>query len=97
MNSEGRSVFDVMDPHTGNIPSIIHPDENDHSIRDSFVIPGLDDPYANAVDDYVDDDDPGFDLYEVAERDFVSVAKQLADKYGFPARGCVPGPDKGIC
>ncbi len=72
---------------------IQHQLDNNSSM--SFVLGALEDQYANAVDEYVDDDDPGFDLYEVAERDFVSVAKQLADKYDFPARSCAPGPDKG--
>lgn len=38
------------------------------------------------VDEYVDDEDPGFVLYEVSEREFSRVSKQLADKYGFPER-----------
>lgn len=29
----------------------------------------------NAIDEYNDDDDPGFDLYEVGEKDFIKVAK----------------------
>lgn len=40
--------------------------------------------HKNLIDEYIDDDDPGFDLYEVGEKDFVKVAKQLAEKFGFP-------------
>jgi len=29
----------------------------------------------NVIDEYTDDDDPGFHLYEVAEKDFPRVAK----------------------
>jgi hypothetical protein len=35
----------------------------------------LEDAKNNQVDEYLDDDDPGFDLYEVGEKDFVRVAK----------------------
>lgn len=38
----------------------------------------------NLIDEYNDDEDPGFDLYEVGEKEFVKIAKQLADKFGFP-------------
>jgi hypothetical protein len=31
--------------------------------------------YKTQVDDYQDDEDPGFDLYEVGEKDFPRVAK----------------------
>ena len=42
------------------------------------------DEHRNQVDEYQDDDDPGFDCYEVGEKDFPRVAKQLAEKFGFP-------------
>ena len=42
--------------------------------------------HRNQVDEYQDDDDPGFDCYEVGEKDFPRVAKQLAEKFGFPQR-----------
>ncbi len=54
----------------------------------SQILTALENPFQNAVDEYTDDDDPGFDLYEVAERDFPRVSKQLAETYGFPARSC---------
>ena len=38
------------------------------------------------VDEFENEDDPGFDLYEVGEEEFPAVATQLAVKYGFPAR-----------
>jgi hypothetical protein len=67
------------------MPSIIQ-NQNDSSCfageAASLVLSGLED----APDEYVDDEDPGFDLYEVGEREFVKVARQLADKYGFPQR-----------
>ena len=40
------------------------------------------------VEEYEGNEDPGFDLYEVKEKDFERIAKQLADKYGFPVRAC---------
>ena len=56
--------------------------QNSHS----FVLTGLEEN--NVVDEYDNDDDPGFDLYEVNERDFLKVSKQLAIKFNFPARAC---------
>lgn len=100
-SEEEKSAFEGLGDHPGRMPSMIHHQgNNDSSLflqnSQSFVISALEDQYANAVDEYTDDDDPGFDLYEVAERDFVAVAKQLADKYGFPGRSCAPGNEKGF-
>jgi len=39
----------------------------------SFVISALEDQQ-NIIDEYDGDDDPGFDLYEVGERDFPKVS-----------------------
>ena len=38
------------------------------------------------VDDYVDDDDPGFDAYVVSETNFVASCQELAKQFNFPAR-----------
>ncbi|EAS00422.2 Serine/Threonine kinase domain protein (macronuclear) [Tetrahymena thermophila SB210] len=46
------------------------------------------------IDEYTDDDDPGFDLYEVPQKDFVRVAQQLAEKSDFPARAVSSIPKK---
>lgn len=77
------------------MPSIIQAqNQNDSSLflhdAQSLVLSGLEDN--NVPDEYVDDDDPGFDLYEVSERDFAKVAKQLADKYNFPVRAVAKDP-----
>ncbi len=37
-------------------------------------------------DEYVDDDDPGFDLYECEAEYFNETCKKLSDQYGFPKR-----------
>jgi hypothetical protein len=42
------------------------------------------------VDEYVDDDDPGFDMYVVNEENFVASCKELASLNSFPARGIKP-------
>lgn len=42
------------------------------------------------IDEYTCDDDPGFELYEVAEKDLAQVSKQLASKFDFPKRACTP-------
>lgn len=76
------------------MPSIIKPEQNEQSSdfiqnSNSLILEHLEDP-TTLIDEYYDDDDPGFDLYEVSERDFTRVAKQLADKYNFPQRAVVP-------
>lgn len=38
------------------------------------------------VDEYEDDEDPGFEVYECNEDDVEEVSQQLADKYNYPAR-----------
>jgi len=39
-----------------------------------------------AVEEYMDDDDPGFDTYVVNEENFVASCRELADQNNFPAR-----------
>lgn len=85
-----------------NPPSMIAAQgNNDSSLflqnSNSFVLPGLEDPFLNAVDEYTDDDDAGYDLYEVSERDFPKVTKQLADKFGFPQRAVQPDANRSNC
>ncbi len=38
------------------------------------------------LDEYEDDDDPGFDTFVVNEENFVASCKELASQYKFPAR-----------
>lgn len=45
-----------------------------------------------AVDEYLDDDDPGFNVIEVQEEVFEKTCKEIAEKYGFPARSIKPEP-----
>jgi serine/threonine protein kinase len=40
----------------------------------------------DAVDEYEDDEDPGFEVYECAEEDLEEVSHELAEKYNYPAR-----------
>jgi len=42
------------------------------------------------VEEYVDDDDPGFDMYVVNEENFVGSCKELAQLNNFPARAIKP-------
>ena len=42
------------------------------------------------VDEYQDDDDPGFDVFQCDLQDVEVVSQQLADKYNFPARASRP-------
>jgi hypothetical protein len=41
-------------------------------------------------DDYIDDDDPGFDTYVVNEENFVSSCQELASLNDFPERSIAP-------
>jgi len=86
--SDEKSAFDKMVDDPRKMPSMIQGNGDSSGFQNSgsIVIPHLDDPFSNAVEEYTDDDDPGFDLYEVSERDFPAVSKKLAEKYGFPAR-----------
>ena len=42
------------------------------------------------LDEYVDDDDPGFDTYVVNEENFVASCRELAAQNNFPARAIAP-------
>jgi Protein kinase domain len=42
------------------------------------------------LDEYVDDEDPGFDMYAVNEENFVASCKELAQLNNFPARAIRP-------
>jgi hypothetical protein len=42
------------------------------------------------LDEYQDDDDPGFDTYVVNEENFVASCKELANQNNFPARAIAP-------
>jgi hypothetical protein len=44
----------------------------------------------DGIDEYVDDDDPGFDMYVVNEENFVASCKELAQLNNFPARAIKP-------
>ena len=41
---------------------------------------------SECIDDYEDDDDPGFDTYVVNEENFVASCEELARQFGFPQR-----------
>ena len=73
--------------------------ESDSSmfLRDShsFILPKFEERQ-NIKDEYDDDDDVGFDLYEVGEKDFPMVAQQIAEKFHFPRRAVEFGK-KSIC
>lgn len=42
------------------------------------------------VDKYIDDDDPGYEIYQVDEENFVASCKELAEINNFPARAIRP-------
>ena len=87
-----------MDPqNTGKLPSMIEPAETNGDISffqnsHSFVFPVEENHVMNkeGLDEYVDDDDPGFEIYVVNEENFVASCKELADQNNFPARAIRP-------
>ena len=91
----------LLEGNSGKMPSIIHGQQNNDSSlffqnSRSFVLAGLEEQHiTQAVDEYVDDDDPGFDLYEADEKDFPKVCKKLAEKFNFPQRACMIDNKKG--
>jgi len=57
-----------------NTQSILQPNPEDSQILNSMI------------DEYVDDDDPGFDLYECELEFFKDTCKKLSEQYDFPRR-----------
>lgn len=57
-----------------NTQSNMHPNQEDSQILNSII------------DEYVDDDDPGFDLYECEMEFFKDTCKKLSEQYDFPRR-----------
>jgi hypothetical protein len=58
--------------------------QNTHSL----IIPndGSNPGDVTMIDEYVDDDDPGFDLYECEQEFFRETCKKLSEQYDFPRR-----------
>lgn len=58
----------------------------------SFVFPPEENHIQNkeGVDEYADDDDPGFEIYVVNEENFVASCKELADQNSYPQRAIKP-------
>jgi hypothetical protein len=90
-NDDPFQIDNKMQQNVGHIPSIIHGDQNESSfLKDnSFVFPASD-PAKEGADEYKDDEDQGFDIYEADEQNFEEVCKELAEKNGFPARSIKP-------
>jgi hypothetical protein len=56
--------------------------QNTHSL----IIPDDSNTNMTMIDEYVDDDDPGFDLYECEQEFFKETCKKLSEQYDFPKR-----------
>lgn len=70
-----------------------------HGMNNSATLPGGSFVFApeevnlmnrEGIDEYLDDDDPGFDMYVVNEENFVASCKELAQLNNFPARAIKP-------
>lgn len=42
-------------------------------------------------DEYTGDDDPGYEVYEIGEREFKDVTRKIAEKYGYPESATAVG------
>lgn len=87
-----ENKFEKQLTGTEKVPSLIIPAGNDSSFinkSESFVF-GMEGNAAGAVEEYIDDDDPGFIVIEVQEEVFEKTCKEVAEKYGFPARSIKP-------
>lgn len=88
---EARKIERVLDP--AKMPSMIAGEGNSTFMdASSFTFPN-DNPTNESPDEYIDEDDPGFDLYEVHEEFFENSCKELATRFGFPARSIKPEPN----
>lgn len=76
INNNNQNESQNMDSSSffHNTQSILHPNPEDSQILNSMV------------DEYVDDDDPGFDLYECEMEFFKDTCKKLSEQYDFPRR-----------
>jgi len=95
INRSEEKKFDRIMEKSGMAPSMIAGVEGNSSFMDgtSSLFPTEGNKETNEViDEYVDDDDPGFELYEVYEEYFESSCKELATRFGFPARSIKPEP-----
>jgi hypothetical protein len=64
-----------------------HPDNNSFFQNShSFIVQQDDSNINNTIDEYVDDDDPGYDLYECEVEYFKDTSKKLAEQYDFVRR-----------
>ena len=89
-SESGLEAF--LEQNSVKMSSVIHKDNNESSgfiqNSQSFLLSGLDEnnQYTNVIDEYADDEDIGYDIYEVGEKEFAMVSKQLAEKYDFPSK-----------
>jgi len=92
-----ESLLNQQNP--AKMPSMIQPAEgNELSFfgenSKSFVFPMEEGPphamNKEGLDEYHDDDDPGFEIYVVNEENFVASCKELAEEKNFPARAIAP-------
>lgn len=84
-NQNSNNVFNLINQNeSGNLDSSSF-FQNSHSMlqqnpEDSNFIA------RSVIDEYVDDDDPGFDLYECEYEFFKDTCKKLSEQYDFPRR-----------
>lgn len=85
-----RANGDVSDIKQSGPDSLQDPDESEFIQQSSSIVELIDNP-EELEDKYENDEDPGFDLYEVKEEEVEKVAKHLAQEFNFPANAMKPG------
>jgi len=88
---EIKKIEKVMDP--SKMPSMIAGEGNSTFMDASSFMLANDNPANETPDEYIDEDDPGFDLYEIYEDYFENSCKELATRFGFPARSILAEPN----
>eukprot|EP01022_Parablepharisma_sp_SALTPOND_P024093 TRINITY_DN529_c4_g1_i1.p1 TRINITY_DN529_c4_g1~~TRINITY_DN529_c4_g1_i1.p1 ORF type:complete len:404 (+),score=70.22 TRINITY_DN529_c4_g1_i1:6833-8044(+) len=91
-NSKQSPVASPKKGEEEKMPSVIISGEGDSGFVDGSQSIVLAMDTTGGVDEYTDDDDPGFVIQEVPEEYFERVCKELAEKFGYPARSIKPEP-----
>ncbi|CAG9314423.1 unnamed protein product [Blepharisma stoltei] len=91
MNISSKIVHNNdKDASSGSIASSLHESQDQSESYRTSQEYSSDKPGNSEIDEYEDDDDPGYEAYECSEEDFEEISRQLGDKYGFPARAAYP-------
>jgi len=86
-NTQANNVFNMINNNNQNESQNMDSSSFFHNTQ-SILQPNAEDSHIlnSIIDEYVDDDDPGFDLYECEFEFFKDTCKKLSEQYEFPKR-----------